>query len=179
MLHIISEYQKNIIKSFDKSDNILVWDDCYIHQYEYIKELQEFNNILAVPSNIITASSNQESHSCLINDQKEIFDQYFLYNDASNFMTWDMVLDLYHNYNVKIAAHSFNHNKVDNNIKEFLVDIQNMKQQFLHYMNYIPDIYVYPYNYENNVSNSLLKSQGFHTIYGKNRIDINQQYPNP
>ena len=49
-----------------------------------------------------------------------------------------------------------------------------MKDKFLKKLNFIPESFCFPYNYETPLYKEILSKKGFKNFYGSERIDINE-----
>lgn len=180
MIHEVNESDLNFLKKIPSEFNIFVWDDGVISQFFIIKELLNYKNVLAVSSNVANFATNQLKNNTpiLYESTHESHIKWHSNKDARAFMTWDHIKIL-KDLGVYIAAHGYNHDRINHDIKigfkELMNDCDNILKDFYINLNFYPNLYVYPYNDKTSWSDIVLKKYNMKSI-GPGRINYNKNF---
>lgn len=182
MLHNINNEQISSLDKLNLKDDILIWDDGVLSQYNAIKFLKKCFHIIAISPAIVESASYQnipktyESISTSIAHMK-----YHENNDASLFMDWDDIKELSSMNNVTIALHGWNHKRIHHElsnsaINNFYFDVCCSIDAFYKNLSYYPSLWVWPYNDDIWWADSILKSDFDLLTIGKGRYDANRYF---
>ena len=175
MIHEITDEEIKILSRLSIHNNLFVWDDGVISQYNAILELRKYKNILAISSNIVNRATEQFKSSVepiLYESTSLSHKRWHEKNDARAFMTWNQVKEL--SKFCEIAAHGYNHTQISFDIKKskyFIEECLKIESDFINRLNLVPKIYVYPYNKSYYWTDAILHKLFHWKTYGKERLD--------
>ena len=178
MIHEVTSDEIDILSNLSKINNLFIWDDGVMSQYDAILKLCDYHNILAISTNIVNYATNQYISRDLQIKYEETSVSHKRWHenkDARAFMTWEQVIEL--SEFCEIAAHGYNHRILDydikNNYKNFIEDCYKIDADFINRLNYHPKTYVYPYNKSYYWTDAILHKIFNWKTYGENRLDVN------
>ena len=180
MIHEVTNENVLSLRTLSPKENIFIWDDAVLSQYEAIKELKDYKNILAVSTNIATKATEQwnESKTIWYEPTSESHRRWHECEDTRAFMTWKHIKEL---SNIcEIAAHGYNHTRPNKDIKvgvvEFIEECKKIEQDFLNRLSKKPKTYVYPYNDNLYWTDAILHKHFGWITYGSERLDIKKYF---
>lgn len=180
MIHEVTEDEILSLRKLSSEENIFVWDDAVLSQYEAILQLQDYKNILAVSTNIATKATEQWNNTKAVWYEPTSIShkRWHEENDARAFMTWWQIKEL--SEFCEIAAHGYNHTRPIRDIKvgvmAFIEECKKIEQDFLNRLSKKPNTYVYPYNDNLYWTDAILhKHFGWNTL-GKERLDAKKYF---
>ena len=160
-------------------DYTLTFDDGLYTPYLFIDQLLKLNTtkIFNISTGVVCALYRYQSKKFIRSSDahKKTND----YNNYANYMTWDQIREINNHTNCFIGGHGHKHSDI-RDIKglKSLIDFINydtsmMLSTFKSELNYRPDTFCFPYNYEGLFYRLLLKKNyGFKHFLGNDRIDI-------
>lgn len=157
---------------------VLTFDDGLYSQFLYLEELIKLNTelIFSIPTGLIQEESlDQDPNfiSCVDALRRART------KDFSNYMKWSQVQKIFNSKNCIISAHSHSHidlrtiEGLYNKIEHINTDTIWMLTRFKWYLNYVPNIFCFPFNYDYSFYMNILKGNfGFTKFLGNDRIPI-------
>ena len=176
MIHEVTKDEIEILKKLPTED-LLIWDDAVLSQFNAILDMPNHRHILAVSTNVANKATEQrELPSILYEPTSASHKRWHEEKIATPFMTWEHIKILLSKCkNLKIAAHGYNHTRPEEDIrvgvKLFLDDCRKIERDFLNNLSIKPEIYVYPYNDATFWTEALIKKNFNWQTFGKGRLD--------
>ena len=174
MIHEISPHDLKIIENrIDPCENILIFDDGVLSQYQLLGKLKKFHKFLAVSPVIAESASNKYKHiqkrQIYIEPTSAAHERWHYFNDSSGFMCWNMIRQLQMD-GVHIVLHGYRHDRLTTDYKKFNNELQLSIDLFELNLGFKPEIFVYPYNESNTITDAIVRSHNMIPI-GPGRID--------
>lgn len=171
MVHEITEPMLNLdLSNFD----CIVFDDGLYSQYKYHKHFLKFNVplVFGISTEIVHDNNTTQNEfiSC-----SEAHNKWFNLKDTSSYMTWEQIKEIYNTPNCIIAGHSHSHFRYEIPLiqlyQSLYGDTKTMMLMFKR-NNIEIDSFIYPYNKQYTLYESVLKSNGIKNFYGYGRFPI-------
>ena len=174
MIHEVNDEEIELLSNLSINNNLFIWDDGVVSQYDAIMKLKEHHNILAISSNIVNHATEQYRTSSQIPYESTSLShqRWHERRDARAFMTWEQVKEL--SKICEIAAHGYNHSLLSSDVKrsqDFIDECFKIKSDFINRLNREPKTYVYPYNKSYYWTDAILHKMFNWTTYGAGRLD--------
>lgn len=155
---------------------ILTFDDGLYSQYLYFDHFKKIKTekYYFISTNIVCPEDVIQSEECP--DCRTAHSLYFTHNETKHYMKWSQIKTIYNTENCFIGGHSHSHKEMDTssirNLHQGLVeDTEKMLKEF-EKQNIKVKSFCYPYNKQYNLYETLLKNYGIETLFGKERIAI-------
>tara|TARA_R110000787_G_scaffold15338_5_gene47363 strand:+ start:13459 stop:13989 length:531 start_codon:yes stop_codon:yes gene_type:complete len=153
---------------------ILTFDDGLYTQYKFLDNIKKIKTkkYFFISSGIVCPEyidQNNEYISCV-----EAHNKAFKGN-FSNYMKWSQINEINQIENCFIGCHSHYHKlKTADCVECIIDDNKQMSFEFIKNLDFIPDNFCFPYNYETPLYREILNLKGFKNFYGSERIDISE-----
>ena len=177
MIHEVTQKEVKLLKTLSVNNNIFIWDDAVLSQYDAILQLKKYKNILGVSTNIANMSTVQYTQkNCILYEPTYIsHKRYHTTGNACAFMTWEHIKKL--SKFCEIGAHGYNHTHISSNIKleykKFILECNKINEDFINILHLQPKTYIYPYNESYYWSDAILHKIFKWKTFGSERLDAN------
>lgn len=168
---MIHEFKEDFL-NLNLEDYILTFDDGLYTQYLFLDELLKIDTdkYFFISSGIVCEEYKKQDNSYITcyDAHKKAFNNNFL-----NYMKWSQIKEIFNKPKCYIGCHSHYHKlKTADCVECIIEDNKLMNNNFLKNINFIPDSFCFPYNYETPLYKEILSKKGFKNFYGLERIDI-------
>ena len=169
---MIHEFKEDFL-NLNLEDYILTFDDGLYTQYLFLDELLKINTdkYFFISSGIVCEEDTKQDNTYITSydAHKKAFEGNFV-----NYMKWSQIKEIFKKPNCYIGCHSHFHKiKTADCVECIIEDNRLMNNNFLKNLNFIPDSFCFPYNYETPLYREILSNKGIKNFYGSERIDIN------
>lgn len=152
----------------------LTFDDGLYTQYLFLEEILKIKTkkYFFISSGIVCEEEKIQDNTFITcyNAHKKAFK-----NNFTNYMKWSQIKNILKYKNCYIGCHSHYHKiKTADCVECIIEDNRLMNNNFLKNLNFIPDSFCFPYNYQTSLYRQILEKKGFINFFGKERIDINE-----
>tara|TARA_R110001592_G_scaffold197979_5_gene446115 strand:+ start:9413 stop:9943 length:531 start_codon:yes stop_codon:yes gene_type:complete len=169
---MIHEFKEDFL-NLNLEDYILTFDDGLYTQYLFLDELLKINTdkYFFISSGIVCEETTKQDNTYITsyNAHKKAFKGNF-----NNYMKWSQIKEIFNKPNCYIGCHSHYHKlKTADCVECIIEDNKQMNYEFIKNLDFIPDNFCFPYNYETPLYKEILNLKGFKNFYSAERIDIN------
>ena len=169
---MIHEFKESFL-NLPLEDYILTFDDGLYTQYLFLEDILKIKTekYFFISSGIVCEEDKIQNDTFITcyNAHKKAFK-----NNFTNYMKWSQIKNILNYKNCYIGCHSHFHKiKTADCLECIIEDNRLMNNNFLKNLNFIPDSFCFPYNYETPLYREILSNKGIKNFYGSERIDIN------
>ena len=180
MIHEVTKEEVELLKLLSPTDNLFIWDDAVLSQYEAILELSNYKNILAVSTNVANVATDawDERRAIWYEPTSVSHNRWHEEKDARAFMTWAHIVEL--SKVCEVAAHGYNHTRPVRDVirgsKLFIEECHKIERDFLNRLSKKPETYVYPYNDNVYWTDAILHKHFRWRTFGAGRLDAKKYF---
>lgn len=158
---------------------ILTFDDGLISPYLYLDKLMKVGTqlIFSISTGIVCEKKQDKDFITAEEARIKAEEDY----NYENYLLWDQIKKIRRSRNCMVAGHGHAHVRLKDikslteKVKIIHEDTDRMFQEFWINMNFKPDIFCFPYNYDDKFYKGILKNKyGIKRFLGPERVDIKE-----